>query len=326
MKKNINLKEPITNISLDNLNISDPIVYSDDKGYHIIALSQLKSGKNNMVYLFTENFTDFTTVNRELIVAEENSSIWSGCLFYDKGKFHVFYTVTSSENGYWAKQAIKRLETRDFKAIDFKNLNLTPEIADDNKNIFQYKPDEDSFTIHSWRDPFVFKQKDKFYMLISAKLKRKHFNATIALLVSDDLDNWTLVNPSIVPNNSKYEELELPSIYLNNSNEAILMACCWEKADYTDTGKNGYTPLNDEKSNQEKIVRRKGMILVFKAQNIENALSGQFEFDYKIETPPNFYAGSLIPGQNVIVGHDKDKLEMILLPGTHVTTALWGIK
>jgi hypothetical protein len=313
MKKNIDLTEPSKGITIDNLNITDPIIYTDDKGYHIIGLTKQKSGNTNMVYLFTENFTDFNIVNRELIVEKENSDIWGGCIFYDKGEFHIFYTVRSSENGYWAKQTIKRIVTKDFKTVDFKNLNLTPELADNNENIFQYLPNKDSYTIHSWRDPFIFKHDGKFYMLISAKLNRKHFNATIALLVSNDLDNWTLVNPSIVPNNGEFEELELPSVFINNSNEIMLMTCCWEQNDYLETGNNGYTPLNNEKGNNEKIVRRKGMLLVFKAQNIENALLGQFKFESKIETPSNFYAGCFVPDQNVIIGHDKDKSSLIML-------------
>lgn len=313
MKKNIDLTESTKGITIDNLTITDPIVYSDDTGYHIIGLTKQKSGNTNMVYLFTENFTDFNIVNRALIAEEANADIWGGCIFIDDGKFHVFYTVRSSENGYWAKQTIKRLETKDFKTIGLKNLNLTPELADNNENIFQYIPNKDSYTIHSWRDPFVFKHNSKFYMLIAAKLNRKHFNATIALLVSDDLDNWTLVNPSIVPNNGEFEELELPSVCMNNAKEIMLMTCCWERNDYIETGKNGYTPLSNEKSNDEKIIRRKGMLVVFKAQNIESALLGQFEFDYKIETPPNFYAGNFIPDQQVIIGHDKDKASLLLL-------------
>jgi hypothetical protein len=313
MKKDINLTEPSKRVIIDNLSITDPIVHSDESGYHIIGLTKVKTGNTNMVYLFSENFADFNIVNRELIVKDENSDIWGGCIFSDNGKFHVFYTARSSENGYWAKQTIKRLETKDFKSIEFKNLNLTPESVENNENIFQCKPDKDSYTIHSWRDPFVFKHNSKFYMLIAAKLNRKHFNATIALLVSNDLDNWTLVNPSIIPNNNEFEELELPSVFINNSNEIMLMTCCWEQNDYIETGKNGYNPLSNEKSNDAKIIRRKGMLLVFKAQNIECALLGQFKFDYKIETPTNFYAGCFIPDQNAIIGHDKDKSSLILL-------------
>jgi hypothetical protein len=193
-------------ITFDHLKLKDPTVFTDKKGHHIIGLSKLKSGNNNMAYYFTENFIDFNCINIELIIAEKECSIWSGCLFEDNGKYHVFYTIRSIEKGYWAKQTIKRLETKDFKTVNFKKLNLTPELADNNSNIFQYKPQNESYTVHSWRDPFVFKYDNKFYMLVAAKINRTHFNAAIALLVSEDLDEWTLLNSNIIPNNEEYEE------------------------------------------------------------------------------------------------------------------------
>lgn len=300
----------IETINIDNLRLKDPIVLSDEKGYHIIGLSKLKSGSNNMAYAFTENFKDFKLVNSELITAEKNCSIWSGCLFKESDNYHIFYTIRSLENGYWANQTIKHLETKDFKKLDFKDLNLTPKLADNNKNIFQYLPQEDGYTPHSWRDPFIFKEDNKFYMLVAAKLNQKYFNATIALLASDDLSNWTLLNPSIVPNNGDYEELELPSIVMTSSNEVILLTCCWERNDYIDAHKNGYSPL---KHNVEKIIRRKGVLLTFKAPNIKKALLGQFAFNSQITTPSNFYAGRFVPNQNTIIGHNIDNLSVILM-------------
>lgn len=297
--------------NLDQLRLKDPTVFTDSIGHHIIGLSKLKTGNNNMGYVFTEDFENFKDINLQLITAEENCSIWSGCIFKEKDTYYVFYTIRSSENGYWAKQTIKYLETNDFKTINFKTLNLTPELADNNSNIFQYLPQDDSYTPHSWRDPFVFKHEDKFYMLVAAKLNKKHFNATIALLVSDDLDNWTLLNPSIVPNHDTYEELELPSIVLNDSNEVLLMVCCWERDDYIDAHINGYSPL---KHNTDKIIRRKGILMTFKAPSIEKALQGQFTFDRQIPTPSNFYAGRFTLNQNAIIGHDINNLSIILMP------------
>lgn len=298
-------------ILLADLKIQDPTILADESGYHIIGLLPSGNNSSSMIYVYSEDLISIKKSNTNFITAGSNFNIWSGCIFSFNGKFHLFYTTVTQDNDYWAVQTINRAETKDFINIDWTNIQLTPQLADNNRGIFQYKPEADSYTVHAWRDPYVFYHNNRFYMLVAAKLsKRKHFNASIALLSSDNLNDWQLENPSIIDDHTGYEELELPSVYCNDAGEIFLVTCTWQKEDYIATGNAGYNPLINNTANE---VRRKGMILVFMAKNIDDAVKGKFSFHSTINTPPDFYAGCLIPNRNLIAGHNKKTLSLMLI-------------
>ncbi len=250
-------------------------LYEPDKQlYHVYLLSadwlykhtETHHIYSQLTYAITSDFKTFELQQKSLIPCVENQSIWTGCTIkININDYWMFYTERQTAGDYFAVQTIKLARSH----------NLHQWLIDDQ---FSLSPDGGYFiltqnprdrTAHAWRDPYLFKVENCYYMLVAAKHiidqnHRPNQNACIALLKADEnnLKHWELVHPSLI---TGYEELELPQLYRNQqTNEIILLVSTWDERDY------------QLSLNQDNIYRERGQLLAFSAASLEAALAGKF--------------------------------------------------
>ncbi|WP_413162317.1 hypothetical protein ACL6C3_25435 [Capilliphycus salinus ALCB114379] len=295
--------------------------------YHLYLLSadwQYKQTETHhlysqLTYATTDDFKSFKIRDKNIIPRRENQSIWTGCTINSKTRFLeetgfldtktafnylMFYTERQTEGDYFAVQRIKLARSNDLKNWIVDNtFSLEPELIDPNFSYFLRTQNPGDRTVHAWRDPFIFKVKKSYYMLVATKHivdenHPQHQNACIALLKADEnnLKSWEFVHPSLI---TGYEELELPQLYRNEkTDEIILLVSTWDERDYQQSVKRG------------KIYRERGQLLAFSAAGLEAALRGEFHQNPEIIIGENgsvqasIYGGVWISQLKAIVGFD----------------------
>lgn len=283
------------------------------KLYHVYCLSadwQYKQTETHhlysqLTYAITSDFKTFELQEENIIPCSENCSIWTGCTIkIADNDYWMFYTERRTTGNYFAGQTIKLARSPDLKHwIVDNNFSLSPDSIDPEFRYFQRTQKPGDRTPHAWRDPYIFKIENYYYMLVAAKLKprentRVNFSACIALLKADesDLKSWTLVHPSLIVG---YEELELPQVYRDeHTDEIILRVSTWDERDYQRSAEQGI------------IYRERGQLLAFEAANIDAALAGTFSPQPQILigemgiVQAEIYGCVWIPELKAVVGFD----------------------
>ncbi|MBN2009309.1 beta-fructosidase [candidate division KSB1 bacterium] len=216
----------------------------DEKLFHIFNLNAKKSLAKKQQHHFSSQVgyattRDFVTINwikDDVLVANpsgwDNSSIWTGDIVKSNNGFVMFYTSRDKHDDDGMTQNIGCAFSNDFlKWERIPNVRIQPEPAH-----YLTQTSENDGTIHAWRDPFLFREGDYAYMLVSAKANDLPAgrNACVALLRSEphDLLHWNVLPPICKP--GWYGEMEVPQLYLDKDGRHQLIFSVGEKWDYAD--------------------------------------------------------------------------------------------
>lgn len=145
----------------------------------------------------------------------DNTSIWTGDIIKVKNGFLLYYT---SRDGNLDDGKTQHIGCAFSKKIDTDHWEPVPD--------FRVKPDGRYYTqryvpgdvsIHSWRDPYLFRHKDNIYMLVTAKsVSRpvKH-NGVAGLLRCCDglLKEWEYLPP--LANTGFFSEMDVNQVFKN---------------------------------------------------------------------------------------------------------------
>jgi beta-fructofuranosidase len=148
--------------------------------------------------------------------------IWSGGANYDaKGNPVLFFTAGNDSKK--PNQAVAISRPKDINDPNLKEWVNHPDLVTEQPN---------GFLFNEFRDPFVWKEKDQWYMLVGTGIENK--GGTAALFTSKDIVNWEYKNPFYISDFSKYPELglvwELPVFlpvgkYASGETKYIMLIC-----------------------------------------------------------------------------------------------------
>jgi beta-fructofuranosidase len=168
-----------------------------------------------------------------------NTCIWSGDILSVANGWLMFYTSRDRSQDDGLTQAIGVAYTSDLFAHQwhFFDTQLKP------GSVYQPRGLADDLTMHAWRDPFLFRQRDRgqIFMLAAAKTVDSPLgkSGAIALLqVTDDhfaqvvhgKRAWDYLTPLVAP--GCYAEMEVPQLY-QAAGDYELVFSCWAKYDFS---------------------------------------------------------------------------------------------
>lgn len=296
------LYEPKTNL-FHVFRLSAPIKYKE---------LSVHDKYSKVAYGTTYDFItfDYKAQNVIRLSDEESASVWTSCVIRHKeDKYIMFYTERQSLKNYWASQSIKMAVSKNLSHWELmKDGIIAPNTIDPDEKYFVRQPQPGDRTVNAWRDPYIFKDGQSYYMLVSAKLKEgeKYHNACVALLQAnnEELTEWTLKNPCLV---TGYEELEVAQVYRDmSSGDILLVASTWDDNDYEESMKKGYDPyVNAPKT----TYRSKGYLLGFRAKSLDDLIQGKFinsqEGEIIIRPEEKIYACTVVPElKGSLIGFD----------------------
>jgi sucrose-6-phosphate hydrolase SacC (GH32 family) len=188
-------------------------------------------------YAITKDFTEIDWIDDDVFCANhtgwDNTSIWSGDLVRHNDGFILFYTSRNNMTDDGMTQYIGAAYSNNF--LDWKRLDGFVLKAD--PRWYDLRSLKGDSSIHAWRDPFIFRDNDKTWMLLCAK---EHDAAlghkgAVALLHAEDssLMNWSIHKPLFSP--GWYSECEVPQIYLNEAGQKVLVYSSWARFDNAPT-------------------------------------------------------------------------------------------
>jgi beta-fructofuranosidase len=177
-----------------------------------------------------------------------NTSIWSGDIVRVADGFLLFFTSRNRDLDDGMTQNIGVAYTTDLASNywEISPWRLPPDRFYQKRNL----PSGQDLTTHAWRDPFLFREDDRVYMLLSAKIANKSIgkNGAIALLTLKDNDfargEWEYLDPIVSPDS--YSEMEVSQLYRDPQGNYELVFSTWAKFDFAKTtrhqgGLQGFT-------------------------------------------------------------------------------------
>ncbi len=165
-----------------------------------------------------------------------NTSIWSGDIIKINNGYLLFYTSRNKFQDDGMTQNIGVAYTKSLSSLDWQvyNTKIQPQLYYQPKNIVG------DLTTHAWRDPFLFKDNDYVYMILSAKSTDDPIgkNGVVGLLRTKKYDfsqvvkgtqDWEYLKPLVKP--QCFSEMEVPQLYKNNHGNYELTFSSWAKND-----------------------------------------------------------------------------------------------
>lgn len=129
----------------------------------------------------------------------DEGGIFSGCAVNDEGVPTIFYTGVSSDY----QIQVQCSATSEDNLLTWKKNPQNP--------IIENVPQEANQT-NDFRDPFVWREDDTWYMLVGSRIK--DVGGTVFLYRSSDLENWEYLNPLLVGDIKKYGAMwECPNFF-----------------------------------------------------------------------------------------------------------------
>ena len=145
--------------------------------------------------------------------AWDGLSLWTGDVVKKGKKYFLFYTGRKDKRDRLWIQKIGLAVSDDLN--NWKKYRENPILEADQRYYSMDNRKDKLGKIAAWRDPFVFHENKKWYMLISARKKgKKLYNSCVGLAESDDLINWKTKKPLFAP--GRYDEIETPQIVKHN--------------------------------------------------------------------------------------------------------------
>jgi beta-fructofuranosidase len=175
---------------------ADVIPFPQDGEYHLFYLRDFRDldRHGEGTSWFRVSTRDFVTFEDHGECLERGGSddqdlyVFTGCVLEAEGFFHIFYTGHNPHYvGRRPKQAVMHAVSKDLRT--WKKLPNDTFLAPEG-----YESDD-------WRDPFVFRKDDEWWMLLAARLREgpKRRRGCTALCVSRDLRAWEVRDPLYAP-------------------------------------------------------------------------------------------------------------------------------
>ena len=190
-------------------------------------------------YATTKDFITFNWGKQDVLTASQarwdNTAIWTGDVIKIANGFLLFYTSRHQQQDDGMTQNIgvaysPSIDTEQWTPIE--TIRIQPD-----ENFYELKHLIGDSSIHAWRDPFLFKQDDQIFMLLSAKSTNQPLGkkGAIALLKLQDnqLTNWQILPP--MSNLGYYSEMEVPQLFKTPTNNYVLVYSTWSKGDFAPT-------------------------------------------------------------------------------------------
>ena len=184
-------------------------------------------------YARTKDFSEVEWIKSDVFHAQpdswDNTSIWSGDIIRCKNGYLLFYASRDSRVHDKLTQNIGLAYSSDFlKWKRIRNFRLKPD-----PRYYEQRTVEGDDTIHSWRDPFLFRYNGGIYMLVAAKsvIHKPTCKGTIGLLRAKDncLTEWDILPPLYSP--GWVSECDVPILYQYNG-KLMLVYSVWSKYDH----------------------------------------------------------------------------------------------
>ncbi|MHC4874378.1 MAG: glycoside hydrolase family protein [Planctomycetota bacterium] len=156
----------------------------------------------------------------------DDDQIWTMHTFKHNNKFYMLYTaLAQADNGRLQKTALAMSED----LIKWEKVENNPVAAPDPK---WYEADLKGCGRADWRDPFIWKEDDTFYALVTAHVKKGSLNrrGCIALLESSDGEKWEVKEPFYSPNISS--DWETPAVMKIDEKYYLMGHVCAPPEDY----------------------------------------------------------------------------------------------
>lgn len=153
----------------------------------------------------------------------DDLAIWTGSVIEHDQNWYMYYTGSNrSENG--LIQRIGYATSTDL--ITWTKHSGNPNIlADGNKYEIL---DLNAWHDQAWRDPFLYKDKDKFYAFITSRVNygSPDERGVIACAESTDLNSWQIKNPITIPGD--FGQLEVPQVVKYNKGYLLVFSTAVE--------------------------------------------------------------------------------------------------
>lgn len=187
---------------------ADVIPYYKDGEFYFFYLKDFRDmeteGEGVPWYLIkTKDFVNFTDCGEVLQRGDKNDQdlfVFTGSVIENNGKYYLFYTGHNPH---------KREQNSPEQCV---MLATSDDCVHFVKTDFMYFA-PDGYEMHDWRDPFVYKDGNKFKMLLAARKKEGPFlkRGLTIQCESDDLLHWTVERDFYAPNN--YYTHECPDLF-----------------------------------------------------------------------------------------------------------------
>lgn len=144
---------------------------------------------------------------------------WTGCVFQEGSTYYKFYTGIGSED---LVQRIGLAISQDLKKWEKFDRNPILEASDD---YVVFEGRDESNRPHAWRDPYVFRIGEKYYMTISARSKSgpPRQNGVIVLAKSNNLLDWEIKKNVYEPH--RWPVMECSQIIPHKGTFHLLFTC-----------------------------------------------------------------------------------------------------
>ncbi|MGY5876371.1 MAG: beta-fructosidase [Candidatus Thorarchaeota archaeon] len=178
-------------------------------------------------YAVTKDFQEIEWINNDVFHADENgwdnTSIWSGDVIRIKDGFLFYYTSRDKNVDDGHTQNVGIAFSEDMIHWDrIKGFQLKPD-----ERFYEPRSLEGDTSIHAWRDPFLFLEKNNLFMILSAKTRGAPLskNGSIALLKSknNSLTDWEVLRPAFSP--GWFSECEVSQLYLRDRKHVLVYSC-----------------------------------------------------------------------------------------------------
>ena len=172
-----------------------------------------------------------------------NTSIWSGDIIKIKNGYLFFFTSRDRNQDDEMTQNIGVAHSNDnlsAKNWTIFNTRIQPQ------SHYQPRSVKHDLSIHAWRDPFLFRDQEHIYMMLSAKSNTDCIgrNGVVGLLRTNTNDfpkvvqgnqKWEYLYPLLQP--SCYSEMEVPQLYKDSQDNYELVFSTWKEKDLAPTTK-----------------------------------------------------------------------------------------
>lgn len=162
-----------------------------------------------------------------------NTSIWSGDIIKVSNGFLLFYTSRNREqdDGMTQNIGIAYSESLSKSCWQLSSTRIEPGYSYLPRNLLG------DLSTHAWRDPFIFRENNQIYMLVSAKSIDDPIgrNGVIGCLrlKENNFREWEYLEPIAKP--SCYSEMEVPQLYKDPQGNYELVFSSWAKNDFSAT-------------------------------------------------------------------------------------------
>ncbi|MGB8702377.1 MAG: hypothetical protein WCD18_23415 [Thermosynechococcaceae cyanobacterium] len=164
-----------------------------------------------------------------------NTSIWSGDIIRVNNGFLLFYTSRDKGQDDGMTQNIGVAYSEHLSPGNWKlsSARIQP------GHSYQLKNSLGDLSTHAWRDPFLFRENNQVFMLLSAKSTDDPIgrNGVVGWLCLNDNDftkgQWDYLDPLSRP--CCYSEMEVPQLYKDSLGKYELVFSSWAKNDFSAT-------------------------------------------------------------------------------------------